>query len=101
MKLKKVKSVVSTGLIVVVSGIILSSCRCDVRSDQLAKLAELRRQERNLNSEITAQQNAKSRLDSELVTRTAEVNDCKSKLEIVKQRLAAWPNIWPDYTPKP
>ena len=101
MELKKMKSVVATGLIIVVVGVMLSSCTCRVKEDQLAQLAELRRQERALNSDITAQQNNLARLNGELATRTAEVNDCSNKLEIVKQRLAAWPNIWPDWTPKP
>lgn len=102
MKLKKLKSVVATGLIIVVSSIMLSSCgKCKVKDDQLAQLAELRRQERALNSELTTQQNTVARLNGELATRTAEVNDCSSKLELVKQRLAAWPNIWPDWTPAP
>jgi len=101
MNLKKIKSFVSMGLIIVVSFGVFTGCPCKVKDDQLAKLADLRRQERALSSEITAQQNAKSKLTSELTARTAEVNDCNSKLEIVKQRLAAWPNIWPDYTPAP
>jgi septal ring factor EnvC (AmiA/AmiB activator) len=101
MKLKKLRSFASTGLIVVVSGVILSSCTCKVKDDQLSKLAELRRQERTLSSELTAQQNAKAKLDNELNARTAEVKDCHGKLEIVKQRLSVWPNIWSDYTPQP
>ena len=99
MEIKKLKSVVSAGLVVVVSGVMLSSCTCKVKDDQLAKLAELRRQERSINSDITTQQNTIARLNGELATRTAEVTDCSGKLEIVKQRLAAWPNIWPDWTP--
>lgn len=87
------------GLIIVVSAAFLSSCKCRVKDDQLAKLADLRRQERALSSDVTAQQNTAARLRAELAARTAEVNDCNSKLGIVKQRLDAWPNIWPDWTP--
>jgi peptidoglycan hydrolase CwlO-like protein len=101
MKLKKLKSVLMAGVIIVVLGIMLSSCKCKVKDETLATIAELRRQERALSSDLTTQQNTVARLTGELASRTAEANDCSSKLEIVKQRLAAWPNIWPDWTPAP
>jgi peptidoglycan hydrolase CwlO-like protein len=101
MKLKKITSFVSMGLLMVSSVIILSSCSCKINEDQLAKLAELRRQEKSLNSEITAEKNAKAKLDNELQSRTNEANDCSAKRDIVKQRLSSWPNIWPDYTVQP
>ena len=101
MKLKKISSFVATGLIIVAMAALLSGCKCRIKEDQLARLAELRSQERTLNSELTAQQNAKTRLEAELRTRTTELNDCNSIIEIVKQRLSVWPNIWPDYTPQP
>ena len=101
MKIKKVKSLIHSGIAVVVAGFILSSCTCKIKDDQLAKLAELRRQEKSLNSEIADLQTAKARVDRELQTRTTEYNDCDGRRDIVKQRLSAWPNIWPDYTPEP
>ena len=101
MDLKKLKSLTLKSLVIVGAGAILVSCTCKIKDEQLSKLAELRRQERALSSDLTAQQSARTRLNSELTARTAEVNDCNGKLEIVKQRLAAWPNIWPDWTPAP
>jgi septal ring factor EnvC (AmiA/AmiB activator) len=101
MKFKKTGSLVSLSFLAVSLCIVFSSCSCKITDEQLAKIADLRRQERTLNSEITAQQNAKAKLDGELKSRTAEVNDCNSRKEIVKQRLSVWPNIWPDYTPEP
>ncbi|MDR0926736.1 MAG: hypothetical protein LBO69_03085 [Ignavibacteria bacterium] len=101
MKLKKAVSLASMGLLVVASSIIMSSCTCHINDEQLAKIAELRRQEKSLNSEILSAQSAKAKVEAELKARTQEANDCNSRLEIVKQRLSVWPNVWPDYTVQP
>ncbi|MPM79236.1 hypothetical protein SDC9_126269 [bioreactor metagenome] len=101
MKFKKMGSLISLTFVIVAGSIILSSCTCKISEEQLSKIAEMRRQEKTLNSEITTQQSAKAKLDREVQTRTAEANDCNSKRNIIKQRLSAWPNIWPDYTPQP
>lgn len=101
MKLKKFSSVASLGIAVVTTGVILSSCTCKIKDEQLAELAELRRNERSLSSDLTTQQNLKTKLESELQSRVKEVKDCGDRLEIVKQRLSIWPNIWPDFTVQP
>ena len=101
MKIKKIGSRISMGIIIVCSGLFLTACPCKIKDDQLTKLAELRRQERSLNGEISDLQNTKAKVDRELQTRTSEYNDCNGKRDIVKQRLSVWPNIWPDYTPQP
>jgi len=100
MKIKKIGSLISMSIIIVGAGLVLSSCTCKIKEDQLSKLAELRRQERSLTSEISDVQNAKAKVDRELQTRKSEYNDCDGKRTIVKQRLSVWPNIWPDYTPE-
>ena len=89
MKFKKVRILFSAVLVVVGMSIILSGCKCNVKDDQLAKLAELRRQEKSLNSEVSEKQSAKAKIDSECQKRTTELKDCNGKKEIVKQRLAA------------
>ena len=101
MKIKKFGSLISMSLIVFCAGIILSSCTCKIKEDQLSKLAELRRHERTLTSEIADVQNTKAKIDRECQIRKSEYDDCDGRRDIVKQRLAVWPNIWPDYTPEP
>ena len=100
MNIKKMVSLILISLLIGSTGLVLSGCKCKVKEDQLARLAELRRQERALNSEISDVQNTRPRLDRELQTRSSEYNDCDGKREIVKQRLSVWPNIWPDYSPE-
>ena len=101
MKIKKNGYLISMSIVIVGAGLLLSSCTCKIKEDQLSKLAALRQQERSLTSEIADVQNTKSRVDREIQTRKSEYNDCDGKREIVKQRLSVWPNIWPDYTPQP
>jgi serine protease inhibitor ecotin len=99
MKFKKIGSFASIFAIVVSASIIFSSCTCKITEEQLAKLAEMRQTEKSVSSEIAAQQSAKAKVDNELQVRTSEANDCNGRREIVKQRLSAWPNVWPDYNP--
>lgn len=99
MKFKKIGFLMSTLFVLIATTILLSSCTCKIREDQLAKLAELRRQEKSIGSEISEQQSAKAKIDNELRQVTSEANDCNSRRDIVKQRLSVWPNIWSDYTP--
>lgn len=101
MKIKKIGSLISVSVMVVGVGIVLSSCTCKIKEDQLSKLAELRKQEKTLTSDITEMQNSKAKVDRELQAISSEYKDCDGRREIVKQRLSSWPNIWPDYTPEP
>lgn len=101
MKIKKIGSFASICAVVVTSIIVFSSCTCKINDEQLAKLAEMRRTEKSISSEIANQQSAKAKVDRELQVRTSEANECNGRRDIVKQRLSAWPNIWPDYTVEP
>ncbi|MGI6370768.1 MAG: hypothetical protein GX372_01465 [Ignavibacteria bacterium] len=100
MKLKKFVSAISLAAIFT-SSVIFTSCSCKITEEQLAQIAEERRQERALNAEITSTQSENSKMTKELQTRQRELDDCNQKRNIVKQRLNQWPNIWPDYTPEP
>ena len=88
MKFTKLRSFLSAMLMVAICSVMLASCKCKIKDDQLAKIAELRRQEKSLQSEIQEKQSQKARVDAELQSRTNELNDCNKKREIVKQRLA-------------
>ena len=87
MKFKKKSFLFSISLLICLN-FIFSSCTCKIKEDQLAKLAELRRQEKSLNSEIAEKQNTKAKIDKEIQARTAEYNDCNGRREVVKQRLS-------------
>ncbi len=100
MKFKKISSLILLTAIFS-SSVIMTSCSCKVTDEQLAQIAELRRQQKAVSAEITSTQNEKSKMNRELQNRKTEADNCNKKRDIVKQRLNQWPNIWPDYTPQP
>jgi len=89
MKFKKLRALLSVAIMIAITSVMLTSCKCKIKDNQLERIAELRRQERSLQSEIQDKQNQKSRVDSELNREKSQLDDCNKKLEIVKQRLAA------------
>ncbi len=100
MKIKKISSLIFLTAIFS-SSVIMTSCSCKVTDEQLAQIAELRRQQKTISAKVTSTQNEKAKMNRELQNRQAEADDCNKRKDIVKQRLNQWPNIWPDYTPQP
>lgn len=70
-----------------------------ITEEQMAQLQDLRRKERQLNSEISSRNSEINKIESELNARKNELNDCTKKKEFIQEKLSKWPNIWPDYTP--
>ncbi len=101
MKLKKIVSGASFCITILIGSVIITSCSCKITEEQLEKIADLRRQEKTVSSEITSTQNERAKMNKELQARKAEADDCNQKRNIVRQRLSQWPNIWPDYTVQP
>lgn len=61
------------------------------------QLRELRKQQSSLTESINKKKDEKSRLERELNARKAELKDCQEKTQFVKDKLAKWPDIWPDW----
>lgn len=76
-----------------------SSCSNKITEEQLMQLHELRKQERSLNDAISKKKDYKMKLERELNSRRAEFRDCQEKTQFVKDKLAKWPDIWPDWKP--
>ncbi len=85
--------------VILLSSFFLSNCTPKVTEEQLAKLKELREKERSLTQQISVKQGEIGKLEKELNSRKSEADNCGKEREFVKQKLAQWPNIWPDYTP--
>jgi len=90
-----------TFVAVVVSMAALAGCTAKVTEEQLARLRELRQQERTLTEQISAKQNDRSRLQTEMASRRAELDRCGKDREFVQSKLAQWPNVWPDWQDTP
>ncbi|MCS7177086.1 MAG: hypothetical protein NZ960_05650 [Candidatus Kapabacteria bacterium] len=79
----------------------VGGCTPKITEEQLQRLRELRAQERQLLQDIQRKDSDKSRLQREISSRQAELNRCQEAKRFVQEKLAAWPNVWPDYTPSP
>jgi outer membrane murein-binding lipoprotein Lpp len=90
-------------LFAVVGTMTLASCTSKITEEQLAQLKQLRDQERTLNSQISQAEQDRSRLQADVASRRAEVDRCNTNKQFVQGKLAAWPNVWPDWqdTPPP
>ena len=89
MKFKQLKSLLSVAVMILITSVMLMSCKCKIKDNQLERIAELRRQERSLQSELTEKQQQKARIDAELNRERAILDECDKRRELVKQRLAA------------
>lgn len=76
-----------------------ASCTSMISEEQLQQLKELRKQERSLTEMIEKKKDQKSRLERELKSRQAELDNCTEQKEFVQDKLSRWPDIWPDYDP--
>jgi len=77
----------------------LTSCTSMITEEQLAHLQDLRKQERQLNQDISNKTSEISKIETELNARKKVLNDCNKDKDFIQQKLSQWPNVWPDYTP--
>lgn len=78
-------------------GLIFSSCSNKITQEQLMQLRELRKQERSLSELIDKKKAEKSKLERELNAQKSVLKDCESRTQFVKDKLAKWPDVWPDW----
>ncbi|HCN04238.1 MAG TPA: hypothetical protein DIS79_01345 [Bacteroidetes bacterium] len=75
--------------------VVLSSCTCKIKEEQLATIQRLRTEERQLTSDIEQAERNKSRISGELASRQGEVRQCNERKAFVQDKVNKWPNIWP------
>lgn len=75
---------------------VFAGCTSKVTEEQLKTLADLRKQEKNINEQIQTKQAEKNTIERELAARRAELSKCSENLDFVKKKLAQWPNVWPE-----
>lgn len=100
MRKSRLFSGVSLGALIV-AGALFTSCSNKITDEQLAQLKELRKQERSLTESIDKKKAEKSKLENELNQRKSELSKCNEENDFIKKKLAAWPDIWPDWKPAP
>jgi septal ring factor EnvC (AmiA/AmiB activator) len=90
-------------VVAVMSLATLASCSSKITEEQLARLRDLRSKESTLAQQIRAKKDERSRLQSEVNARRAELDRCAKDKAFVQSKLAQWPDVWPDWkdTPAP
>lgn len=88
---------------VATAGLAMAGCASKITQEQLAELQSLRQQESTLRQQISAKEQEKSRLLTEVNTRRGELDRCTKDRQFVEGKLAVWPDVWPDWkdTPPP
>jgi uncharacterized protein (DUF3084 family) len=99
MQRKRIISGLTISSILLAFVLFLGSCSNKITEEQLAQLKELRKESRSLSEQIDKRKGEKSKLESELKARQAELKKCQDQVDFIKQKLALWPDIWPDWKP--
>jgi peptidoglycan hydrolase CwlO-like protein len=99
MNLKRFAIALGLSSAILFSTMSFTSCTSKITEEQLAQLAELRKKENQLNQSITTKQSEATKLESEINSRQAVLNDCNKDKDFIKTKLSQWPNVWPDYNP--
>jgi len=82
------------------AAVVLSSCTCKIKDEQLASIRQLRTEEKQLTADIEKAERDKTRISGELSSRQNDVRKCNEQKAFVQDKLAKWPdNVWPDYNP--
>jgi septal ring factor EnvC (AmiA/AmiB activator) len=79
--------------------LVLASCTCKIREEQMSQIRQLRTEEKQTASDIQRAEAEKARVDKELASRQGDVRQCNQRLSFVQQKKAQWPNVFQDWDP--
>ncbi|MFN3305750.1 MAG: hypothetical protein ACK42Z_01045 [Candidatus Kapaibacteriota bacterium] len=86
-----------TSLLVFAFLLLSNGCSNKITQEQLMQLRELRKEQSSLTEQINKRKDEKTKLERELNARKAELKDCEGRTQFVKDKLAKWPDVWPDW----
>lgn len=101
MKFQKVISGLALPSIVIAAAVFAGSCRPMVTPEQLQELKDLRAKEKSVTEQIEVKKADVAKIKNEISARETELNKCTEESNFVKDKLASWPNVWPDWSPAP
>lgn len=79
--------------------LVLTSCTCTIKEEQQAMINQLRTAEKQLTADIAKAETDRSKISGELSSREAELRKCNEKKAFVQEKLARFPQAWPDWNP--
>jgi outer membrane murein-binding lipoprotein Lpp len=85
----------------IVGAILLTSCTCKIKEEQQAMINQLRTAEKTMAEDHKKAESDKNKILAELNSRDAEVRKCNEKKAFVQEKLARYPDMWPDWNPNP
>jgi len=102
MNIKKFFYALGLSTLLIAGTSVFHGCTPMITDEQKAQLNNLRKQESDLNDDISKAKKDKAALEAELNSRKTEYNKCNETRELIKQRLANFPDgAWPDWKPEP
>lgn len=78
---------------------LLTSCTCKIKEEQLAMINQLRTSDKQISADIKKTEADKTKILAELTSRQGEVRRCNEKKAFVQDKMARWPDVWPDWNP--
>lgn len=81
------------------TALVLTSCTCKIKDEQLAQIRQLRTEEKQIAADILKAESDRTRIQGELASRQGDVRKCNERKAFVQSKLGQWPNIWPDWDP--
>jgi uncharacterized protein (DUF3084 family) len=87
--------------VVTAASMAMVGCSSKITQEQLTELQNLRQQEATLRQQVSAKEQEKSRLQSEVNARRGDLDKCNTDRQFVEGKLATWPDVWPDWKDTP
>jgi outer membrane murein-binding lipoprotein Lpp len=81
------------------AALLLTSCTCKIKEEQQAMINQLRTSEKQLSADIQKAEGDKTKILAEVTSRQGEVRRCNEKKAFVQDKMARWPDVWPDWNP--
>jgi len=81
------------------AAIVLSSCTCKIKEEQQAMINQLRTSDKQLSADTKKAESDKAKILAEVTSRQGEVRRCNEKKAFVQDKMARWPDVWPDWNP--
>lgn len=78
---------------------LLASCTCKIKEEQQAMINQLRTSEKQISADIQKTEADKTKILAEVTSRQGEVRRCNEKKAFVQDKMARWPDVWPDWNP--
>lgn len=75
------------------------ACTSKITEEQLKTIRDLKKQEAQIQEAIKNRDSEIAAIRSEIEARQRELDRCREAKAFVEEKLAKWPDVWPDWKP--